>query len=530
MKFSGHHSIAGEWQATSSAAQFYSINPRTQQADPLPFYDATSAEVDAAVQAAADAFRLTRGYSATRLADFLEAVAGEIEALGDLLLQTADHETALGLPRLTGERGRTAAQLRAFAALLRDGAYVEAIIDTALPERQPAPRPDLRRMLHPIGPVVVFSASNFPFAFAVPGGDTASAWAAGCPVVVKGHPGHPMTSELFAHAINSAIQKTGFPAGFFSLLQGAGVEVAGALVQHPLIEAVGFTGSLRGGRALFDLAARRPKPIPVYAEMGSVNPSVILPGALAARAESLVAGLMTSATLGAGQFCTNPGLVLLVDSPAAQDFIADYAYKMGAAQPGVLLNEKIQQGLRQTVDQTLQKSTVQLLVGGQALEEGGFCYANTVMQTTAAALRADSELQNEHFGAVTLFVLADSVEDLAATIPHLHGNLTATIHAEAAEAETARSLYAALQEKVGRLIWNGFPTGVEVVAAQQHGGPYPATTAPNSTSVGMTAITRFMRPVAYQNMPDVLLPPALQNANPLGIWRKVNNQFTKEAL
>lgn len=529
MHITGSNIIAGEPSAAGKAT-FTSVNPRTKQAGEIKFYEATPAEVDRAAQLAAHAFAETRFYAPQKLADFLDLVAAEIEGLGDELLTTADMETALGIPRLTSERGRTTNQLRAFAALLREGSYVEAIIDTALPDRKPTPRPDIRRMLVPLGVVAVFSASNFPFAFAVAGGDTASAWAAGCPVVVKGHPSHPATSELFARAIKAAIDKAGFPKGFFSLLQGAGVEVGQELVKHPVVEAVGFTGSLRGGRALFDLAAARPKPIPVYAEMGSINPVIILPDAIEKRGEAIAEGLVGSVTLGSGQFCTNPGLVLMIDSPQTQQFIANATRRMAEGQAGVLLNERIEQGLVQTVAQTASKSSVKTLTGAQPIQTEGYCYANTVLQTSAAAFRADEGLQAEHFGPVTLFVLCDSLEDLEATLPCLHANLTTTIHAEPSEMETARRLFALVQEKAGRLIFNGFPTGVEVVAAMQHGGPYPATTASWSTSVGMMAIKRFMRPVAFQNMPDALLPPALKNSNPLGIWRMVNNQLTKEAV
>ncbi|MBZ0281843.1 MAG: aldehyde dehydrogenase (NADP(+)) [Anaerolineae bacterium] len=522
----GFNFIAGTSSAQGSTT-FASFNPRTRTAGDVQFHNATAEEIDRAVTAAAEAFEITRDYSTAKRADFLDAVATEIEALGDELLQTADWETALGLPRLTGERGRTTGQLRAFANLLREGSYVGAIIDTALPDRQPAPRPDIRRMLLPIGVVGVFSASNFPFAFAVCGGDTASAWAAGCPVVVKGHPGHPATSELFAGAVHKAIEKCGFPTGWFSLIQGNTVEVGQTLVRHPKLDAVGFTGSLRAGRAIYDTAAKRERPIPVYAEMGSINPVVILPGAVSARAESLAEGLVGSVTLGAGQFCTNPGLILMLKSAETEAFIGLVRDKMAAREPGVLLNEQIGSGLEKAVSATLGRGRVEKLTGGEVASGEGCRYTNTVLQTTSAAFIADSALQTEHFGPVTLFVMCDSTADLEAAVQALHGNLTATIHAENNELETAGKIFNLLREKVGRLLWNGFPTGVEVVYSMQHGGPYPATTAPATTSVGMTAIQRFLRPVAFQNMPDALMPPALQNANPLGIWRIVDGETTK---
>jgi NADP-dependent aldehyde dehydrogenase len=526
---SGKNSIAGIWSAAGSQT-FTSVNPRTRQPGSIPFYTAAADEIDRAVTAAAAAFQETRHYPASKLADFLDIAADEIETLRDELIETADYETALGSPRLPGELTRTTGQLRAFGNLLREGSYVDAIIDTALPDRKPLPRPDLRRMLIPLGPVAVFSASNFPFAFATAGGDTASAFAAGCPVIVKGHPGHPATTELFTHALNRAVERAGFPAGFFSMVQGDGIEVGQHLVKHPLLEAVGFTGSLRGGRALFDTAAQRPRPIPVYAEMGSINPVAILPGALAARSSALVDALVASATLGAGQYCTNPGLVLMLDEEPTQEFIQRYTEAMRAKQPETLLNAAIENGLARTVEQTVRSGGVEVLTGAEVVAGGGFCYAHTVMQTKAETFRHNPTLHQEHFGPVTLFVLCASLDDMQQTIDTLEGQLTGTIHGEPSDIETARPLLESLRERVGRLIWNGVPTGVEVSYAQQHGGPYPATTAPWSTSVGMTAIRRFMRPVAYQNIPQPLLPDALRNENPLNILRLVNGAYTREPI
>ncbi|MBK9124000.1 MAG: aldehyde dehydrogenase (NADP(+)) [Chloroflexi bacterium] len=528
MTLTGAHYIAGT-NSREGSAVFTSVNPRTGERS-FEFVNATAAEIDRAVQAARDAFEALRHYPSERLAGLLDAIAAEIEALGDDLLTLASDETGLDLGRLTGERGRTTGQLRKFAALLREGSYVDAIIDTALPDRQPAPRPSIRRMLVPIGPVAVFAASNFPFAFSVAGGDTASALAAGCPVVVKAHPGHPGTSELVAQAVTRAVATSEFPAGTFSLVQGDRIDVGHALVQHPGIAAVGFTGSLRAGRALFDAAAARPVPIPVYAEMGSVNPVVLLPGAIATRFESLADGLVGSVTLGTGQFCTNPGLVFVIDGEDSRGFIQRVTEKMQAAQPGVLLNDKIQAGLVQAVAGTAAHPSVTVLTGGEALPGPACGYAHTVLLTDSEAFRADDALQAEHFGPVTLFVACRSHDDLLATLAALEGNLTATVHAADDEAHAAARVYAVLREKVGRLIWNGFPTGVEVVYAMQHGGPYPATTAPATTSVGMTAIRRFMRPLAFQNLPDALLPDALKDANPLGIWRVVDEKLTKDAL
>lgn len=522
----GSHLIAGR-PSRAGSDTFTGTDPRTRAPLEPVYADATPDEIERAVQAARDAFAETRLYPAARLAAFLERAAAEIEALGDQLLLTADRETGLGLPRLTGERGRTTNQLRQFAALLREGSYVEAIIDSALPGRQPAPRPSIRRMLVPIGPAAVFSASNFPLAFSVAGGDTASAFAAGCPVIVKAHPGHPATSELTAAALARAVEAEGFPAGFFSLLQGSGVAPAQALVRHPGVAAVGFTGSLRAGRAIFDAAAARPTPIPVYAEMGSVNPLVILPGALAERGAALASGLADSVTLGSGQFCTSPGLVFVMDSAAAGAFIAQFTAEMQRRQPGTLLNANVESGLARAVAGTLARPGVTALTGGEPMQAERFCYPHTVLHTTSGVFRADPALQAEHFGPVTLIVRCASFDDLLAALAHVEGSLTASVHAADSETADAGRLYAALREQAGRLIWNGFPTGVEVVHAMQHGGPYPATTAPGSTSVGMTAIRRFMRPLAFQNLPDALLPDALKDSNPLGIWRIVDNVWVR---
>ena len=526
MQLTGHHYIAGGTSA-QGAATFTSVNPRSKTAGKLRFYNATQSEIDRAVQAAVTAFQDTRRYPASKIADFLDEAARQIEALGADLLNTADMETGLGIPRLTGERGRTTGQLRAFAALLREGSYRRAIINTARPDVQPS----IRQMQFPIGPAGIFAASNFPFAFAAVGGDTASALAAGCPVVVKGHPGHPATSEMFAQAMSAAVQARGFPAGMFSMIQGNAIEVGQWLVGHDGIEAIGFTGSLRAGRAIYDSAARRPRPIPVYAEMGSVNPLIITPAALASRGESIAEGLANSVMLGSGQFCTNPGLVLMEDSRAAHSFIQSVTRKMGAAPAGVLLNAAIESGLEKAVSQTKASPDVEVLTGGEGIADSDFyCYRNTVMQTTSAAIGADERLQVEHFGPVTLFVLCRDMADLRATVAALEGSLTSTIHAEEDELDEIGDLLHQLREKAGRVIWNGFPTGVAVVQAMQHGGPYPATTASGTSSVGTTAIYRFMRPIAFQNAPDALLPDALKDANPLGIMRLVDGEYTRAGI
>ncbi len=525
MRLTGQNYIADSTSAAGSET-FYSVNPRSKSVDDLPFHSATEAEVNRAVDAAVAAFKEVRHYSSEKTAGFLDEVAAQIEALGDELLDTADRETGLGLPRLTGERARTTGQFRAFAAFLRDGSYLRPIISSAQPGQ-----PSIRQMQFPVGPVAIFAASNFPFAFAVPGGDTASALAAGCPVVVKAHPGHPATSEMFAIALTASVNACGFPAGMFSMLQGSGIDVGQWLVANDGIEAVGFTGSLRGGRAIYDAAARRPRPVPVYAEMGSVNPVVITQAALAKRADSIAEDLVGSITMGTGQFCTNPGLILLENSAATSDFIQSVTEKMNAAPAGVLLNGAIASGLESAVSQTKANPNINVLTGGEAVAESDyFCFRNTVMQTTSAAIRADDRLQVEHFGPVTLFVVCEDMHDLSRTVDVLEGNLTSTVHAEDEELPSIGDLLHRLREKAGRVIWNGFPTGVAVVHAMQHGGPYPATTAPGTTSVGTNAIYRFMRPIAFQNVPDALLPDPLKNDNPLGIMRMLDDVYSDSGI
>lgn len=526
---SGQNLVAGKWSAQGNEV-FASVDPRTKAQSSVQFFNATNGEIDLAVREAARAFKTMRLATAAERAAFLESIADEIEKLGAALIEMADAETGLGQPRLEGERGRTTSQLRLFADLLREGFYVEAIIDTALPDRTPAPRPDIRRMLIPVGPVAVFGASNFPLAFSVAGGDTTSAFAAGCPVIVKAHPGHPGTSELVARAILAAGEQHGLPSGFFSMLQGDSVRVGQTLVEHPQLEAVGFTGSLRGGRALFDTAARRPRPIPVFAEMGSTNPTVISPQALALRGEDIAVGLVNSVTLGCGQFCTKPGLVFVVDDAASQAFIARVVELMEGRQPGVLLNQAVLAHLSAAVEHTRAKGSVSEWAASDTVASDGYRFPSTVFQTTVEQFLRDEALQNEHFGPVTMFVTCPTTDALFEAMESLHGNLTATVHSEAEETAFTSELFSRLREKAGRLLWNGFPTGVEVGYAMQHGGPYPATTAPQTTSVGVMAIKRFMRPVAYQNLPDSLLPEPLQDANPLNIWRVVNGQLSREPL
>ena len=490
------------------------------------FDEASIGHVDAAVDAAAHAFDSYRRAPADARAAFLERIAVEIEG-SEELITTAHLETALPMPRLTGERARTANQLRMFATLVREGSWVDARVDRALPQRTPLPRPDIRRMLIPIGPVAVFGASNFPLAFSVAGGDTASAFAAGCPVVVKAHPAHPATSEVAARAISAAAAASGMPSGIFSLLQSTRNDIARALVQHPAIKAVGFTGSLRAGRTLFDVAASRPEPIPVYAEMGSVNPVFILPGALAERGAAIADGLKDSVTLGVGQFCTNPGLTIGLGDERFDAFVRQLDGLMRTAPPGTMLTPAMCRSYETGVSRLGGIEGVSTTRSAAPAEESQA--RPSLFVTEPLVFLRHREVGEELFGPSTVVIRCGARDDLDAIARALDGQLTATIHGTPADLEEYASLVSILEKKAGRLIVNGFPTGVEVCPSMQHGGPYPATTDSRSTSVGTAAVTRFVRPVAYQNFPQSLLPAELQDANPRRIWRLVDGELTKNS-
>lgn len=518
----GKSLIAGKW-VMPAGERFRSFNPRTSEFF-NEFAGCGRAETEAALRSATEAWAQMRRMDGATIAGFLNALADEIEALGDELLETCDTETGLGPVRLSGERGRTTGQIRAFAAIAEKGEWVNASIDTAIPDRQPVPRPDLRRMMRGIGPVAVFGASNFPFAFSVAGGDTASALAAGNPVVVKGHPSHPATSELFAVAFERAIETTGFPPGVFSLLQSAGHEVGAELARHPAVQAIGFTGSLGGGRALMDLAAARPQPIPVYAEMGSVNPVFLGPQTLAKTGEAIAAGLSGSVCMGTGQFCTSPGLAVLVENPAFEKQMKD---AMDAAPRGHLLNPSIRDALRCGLEH------LQAMHGVEWLNETDFAAdsmtpPNAVFRVSGDVFLREKRLAEEVFGPVTLLVACRDEAQMLEVGASLEGNLTGSIHADD-DPEFAAAVMALLEDRVGRIICNGYPTGVEVCAAQQHGGPYPSSSVAWATSVGADAIVRFARYVAYQETPGHLLPDALKNENPLGIYRRINGELTTAA-
>lgn len=495
----------------------------------MSFKDATLAEVDAAVQEAHIAFLSFKNFSGKKRAAFLRSIADEIESLGDELVKTAMSETALPEARIIGERGRTTGHCRMFADYIEEGSWVEARVDTALPNRMPVPKPDIRKKLVALGPVVVFGAANFPLAYSTAGGDTASALAAGCPVIVKAHPAHAKTSELVATAIKIAMTKTGMPKGVFQHLHGASFEVGQALVKHPHTKAVGFTGSLVGGKALFDLANKREMPIPVFAEMSSINPVILLPESLKKDYEKTAALLAGSITLGVGQFCTNPGLVLAVEGEALEKFIVQLSEKLKVSLPAEMLHLGIAANYVKRMAESLAQKGVKLEVQAEAESKVGDKNQGrpTVASVSAAEFLKNSTLAEEVFGPFTLIIRCKDMNELNTVMNHLHGQLTSSIIGDEAEVAKHTNLTNMLVEKAGRLIINGVPTGVEVCPAQNHGGPYPATTDSRFTAVGTDAIKRFARPVAFQNFPDALLPDELKESNPLNIWRIYNSEWKK---
>lgn len=505
MNLTGKHLICGTHRATGKQT-FTSIHAATGNALKHTFYEATDEEINDAVAGAVDAFETYGKTTHALRAKFLRTIAQEIEQLGDILLETASEETGLGLERLKGERGRTMNQLNAFASFIEDGKWLRIVIDRADPDRKPIPKPDLRQMQVPIGPVAVFGASNFPLAFSVAGGDTASALASGCPVVFKAHPAHPATCELAATAIMRAVEKCELPAGTFSMLHGQSHRVGGTLVTHPKIKAVAFTGSFRGGKALFDQAVRRPEPIPVYAEMGSVNPVLILPSVAKRNRTNVAKQLAGSITLGSGQFCTNPGLLMLTDSDESQQFLRELAGELATIQPATMLTSTISKAY---IEGILAQRSVS---GVQALTDSPSAQPSPHLATVSAADAIEHpHVLEEVFGPSSVAVVANSTEELLRFCHSLPGQLTATVLGDEQEISQASAIIEVLQQKVGRIIFNGYPTGVEVSPAMVHGGPYPATTDARTTSVGTTAIYRFTRPVCFQNFPQSLLPVELRD-------------------
>lgn len=511
--------IIGQRTFKGTAGTVQAINPATHANIGPDFGLATGEDTDAACALAQAAFDSYRATSPEQRAVFLETIAQNILDIGPELIERAMQETGLPQARLEGERGRTVGQLRLFAKVVRDGYYLNATLDTAQPERAPAPRPDLRLRKIAIGPVVVFGASNFPLAFSVAGGDTASALAAGCPVIVKAHGAHLGTAELVGKAVQKAVASNNLPEGTFSMLFGEGRQIGQRLAGHPAIKAIGFTGSRAGGVALMKTAAERKEPIPVYAEMSSINPVFVLPGALVN--DKLAQGFVDSLTMGVGQFCTNPGLVLGLAGAAFDKFIADSGAALAAKGAGTMLTPGIHKAYLEGVKKMSSIAGVELV--GQGSTEGTGCAAQAALYVTdAATYLASPDLESEIFGPASLFIRCKDEAELRQVSEHLEGQLTATVHATGDDKAIAATLLPILERKAGRILFNGFPTGVEVSHTMVHGGPFPATSDSRSTSVGASAIDRFLRPVCYQNVPADLLPEDLADSNPRKLARLVD--------
>lgn len=510
-------------------SHFHARNPATGEALEPAFAEASGAAVDAACRRAEAAFHPYAALEPGRRASFLRAIGEGIMSLGGALVERVQAETALPVARIESECSRTVGQLNLFADWIEDGSWVGARIDRAQPDRKPLPRPDLRRMLHPLGAVAVFGASNFPLAFSVAGGDTASALAAGCAVVVKAHPAHPGTSELVAAAIGNAMLRTDMPDGVFGMVHGASPAVGAALVEHPAIRAVAFTGSLRAGRALFDAATRRPDPIPFYGELGSANPVFVLPCAMEARGDEIAAGLVASMTLGSGQFCTSPGLAIVSGSEASAAFVHRVEQLTGAAPAGTMVHSGIKAAFDADIAQVAALEGVTLAAQGPLPpSDAGSGVRPSLFVADGATYLRHERLGDEIYGPATVAVTCSSRDQVLEIARSLHGHLAVTIQATDADLADYADLIDVLRSKAGRVIVNGFPTGVEVAHAMHHGGPYPAATDPRATSVGTAAIERFARPVCYQGFPDRALPSELRRANPRRIWRLVDGSPTRD--
>lgn len=492
------------------------------------FNDATVVEIESVMQQAWKAFHAYRKTSLKQRAGFMRAIAGQIEALGDELLTVAASETNLPEARLRNERARTMFQLTSYADACEKGAWMDIRIDTAIADKNP-PKPDIRKMLVPLGPVVVFGAANFPFAYSTAGGDTATALAAGCPVIVKAHPAHAQTSELVASAILKAAADSYMPTGVFTHIHGASFEVGKALIEHPYTKAVGFTGSFAGGKQLFDWANQRKEPIPVFAEMSSINPVFLLPEKMKSEAAAVAKTYAGSITLGVGQFCTNPGLIIGIDNSDLQTFIGTLSEEIKKIAPGTMLNPGIFKNYVEKRANTIAQQEVETVAVAEAepqFNQG----APTIVSSTAEAFINNPILHQEVFGPFSLVVKCKDMDEMLEVAKHIEGQLTATLMATTGDVKNNDELVEAVKNICGRFILNGVPTGVEVCLGMQHGGPFPATTDSRFTSVGADGIKRFARPVAFQNWDNELLPDELKNENPLGIWRTVNNEMSRGSL
>ena len=521
----GKNFIAGQRSALGNEI-LQSVHATTGEALAYEFYQATAQEVNQACEVASQAFKHYRHTSPEQRAQFLEAIADELDALGQDFLEVVSQETALPIVRLQGERGRTSGQMRLFAKVLRRGDFLGARIDTALPDRQPMPRVDLRQIKIGVGPIAVFGASNFPLAFSTAGGDTASALAAGCPVVVKAHSGHMATADLVAQAIERAVEKSNMPKGVFNMIYGNGVGTA--LVKHPLIQAVGFTGSLKGGRALCDLAAARPQPIPVFAEMSSINPMLMLPAALKTRGAQIAQDLADSVVMGCGQFCTSPGLIIGIKSPEYSQMIETLTNIMNGKPAQTMLNAGTLKSYSSGLEHLTSHQGIQHLAGHE--QQGAQAQPQLFKANVELLLAGDQLLQEEIFGPTTIVIEVEDQAQLIQALSSMNGQLTASLIADEADLTEFADVVPILEEKAGRLLLNGYPTGVEVCDAMVHGGPYPATSDARGTSVGTLAIERYLRPVCYQNYPQSLLPEALRDENPLNLLRLINGEMTRNTI
>jgi len=525
----GYSIIDGQSAETVGAA-FNGVDPATGVSLEPVYHCASPADVDRAANLAEEAFVAYRKLSGREKARFLRSIADGIEAIVPEIVERANRETALPEARLKGESARTINQLRLFAQVIEEGSWVNARIDPAQPDRKPLPRSDIRSMMTGLGPVAVFGASNFPLAFSVAGGDTAAAFAAGNPVIVKAHHAHPGTSEMVGQVIARSVRECGLPSGMFALLFGAGSEIGAALVDHPKVKAVGFTGSLSAGKALMQRAAARPEPIPCFMEMSSVNPLFVLPEALRTRGAQIAAGLFGSFTLGVGQFCTKPGLVYLPRNADADALVAEVKALVEKAAPSAMLTGGISKSYRSGIASRQAHAQVSTVAQASTNGAGDYYAAPVLLQIDGEDLLAAPELSTEVFGPSALVIRYDSREQLIALAGGIEGQLTATLHGTDADLAASADLIAVLERKAGRLIVNGFPTGVEVCHAMVHGGPYPATSDSRATSVGTYSIYRFVRPVCYQDFPQASLPEELKDTNPLGIMRLVDGQLTRDAV
>ncbi|WP_299110998.1 aldehyde dehydrogenase (NADP(+)) [uncultured Winogradskyella sp.] len=524
----GKNYIGNQLSAKGSKT-YKTFNPQLNIENDPVYTEATLEEIDEAVTLASNAFKIFRTVSGQQKAEFLNTIADEILDLDDELIKTYCSETGLPEGRAKGERGRTIGQLRSFAQFVAEGSWVDATIDTAQPDRKPMPKSDIRKMLIPLGPVVVFGASNFPLAYSTAGGDTAAALASGCPVIVKSHPMHAGTGELVASAIVKAAEKTNMPNGVFSNINSSGIEVGTHLVKHPRVKAIGFTGSIKGGRTLYDLAAQREEPIPVFAEMGSINPVVILPEALKNQNESLAKTYANSITLGTGQFCTNPGLILGIKNEALSNFIQNLADEIIQIEPSCMLHPNIIGAYQRKKQTAISQPHLSVVASYEADVQTN--YAKQAITTVEGKTFLDNPaLHQEVFGPFSMVVQCENANQLEQIISQLEGQLTGTVITEPYEASKYTDVISALQNRVGRIIYNGVPTGVEVCPSMVHGGPYPSSTDSRFTAVGIHSIKRWVRPFSYQDWPNELLPDELKNENPLEISRLVNNKQTSDKL